>query len=380
MVTNWSQAATNEPDYLDLFIRDQRRQHHSEGTIRTRGGAVRRFLAYFGSLDNVTRRRLETWIASRGAPRTQRMYRDALRTFYIYAKQCRWVDDDPTIGIELASAEAPPAVAPTAAEVERAIKQAKNGQVRAWVALAAYQGLRSRDIAFLAAEDVNLSTNPRLNFVGPQATDRTLSLHDVVVVALSALDLPQRGRLFAHDSRYISQEIRRNAVALRVNANQGALLDWYHEQVRKDGLNFGRATSTDDRLPAVLDEEAIDAGLWLHIASLVDADDWGKVASQTAIYTEDRIRKWGGRPATDVGEQLMTAVFGERGPLRLGSTEGERQGWHRLAMGVSMALRNADAHRIEERKDQRRYAIGVVGVSSLLLTQVRFQYPDRVAP
>jgi hypothetical protein len=73
----------------------------------------------------------------------------------------------------------------------------------------------------------------------------------------------------------------------------------------------------------------------------------------------------------------MTAVFGDRGGYRLGLTDGEKQGWHRLAMGASMALRNADTHRIASRDDHKRYAMGVLGAGSLLLTQLRHEHGNR---
>lgn len=125
------------------------------------------------------------------------------------------------------------------------------------------------------------------------------------------------------------------------------------------------------------DDASYDPELWEHVGGHVAAGEWGKLASQTAIFTEDRIRKWAGRPAEEVGEKLMTAVYGENGDYRLGLTTGEKQGWHRLAMGISMALRNADAHRIQSRSDHKRYAMGVLGVSSLLLTQTRFEHGNR---
>lgn len=124
-------------------------------------------------------------------------------------------------------------------------------------------------------------------------------------------------------------------------------------------------------------EAGFDPELWSHVGGHVIAGEWAKVASQTAIFTEDRIRKWTGRRATEVGERLMSAVFGDGGDYRLGLTDGEKQGWHRLAMGISMALRNADAHRIQEREDLKFYAMGVLGASSLLLTQVRYEHGNR---
>ena len=80
-----------------------------------------------------------------------------------------------------------------------------------------------------------------------------------------------------------------------------------------------------------------------------------------------------------VGETLMSKAFGEEGVLRLGAVNSERQGWHRLAMGISMALRNVDAHRIQDRTDLKQYACGVLGACSLLVTQLRYEYGERIA-
>ena len=73
----------------------------------------------------------------------------------------------------------------------------------------------------------------------------------------------------------------------------------------------------------------------------------------------------------------MTAVLGERGEFRLGKTDGEKQGWHRLGMGFAMALRNVDTHRIQQRDDAKRYAMGVLGAGSLLLIQLRYEHGNR---
>jgi hypothetical protein len=129
-------------------------------------------------------------------------------------------------------------------------------------------------------------------------------------------------------------------------------------------------------MPAA-EASGIDAELWEHVASEVQTEAWDKVAREAAVFTEDRIRKWAGRPVTEVGETLMTAVFGDQGDYRMGRTSGEKQGWHRFAMGISMALRNVDAHRIQNRSDDKRYALGVVGACSLLLTQMRYEHGNR---
>jgi hypothetical protein len=131
-----------------------------------------------------------------------------------------------------------------------------------------------------------------------------------------------------------------------------------------------------DEVP-VADESGVDAELWEHIAPEVQAEAWGKVASQAVIFTEDRIRKWAGRPVGEVGKDLAVTTFGKSGQFQMGQTEGETQGWQLFAQGIAQALRNVDAHRIQDRPDHKRYALGLVGACSLLLTQMRFEHSNR---
>lgn len=131
----------------------------------------------------------------------------------------------------------------------------------------------------------------------------------------------------------------------------------------------------------VADEAGIDAGidheLWEHVAPEVRSQAWGKAAREAVIFTEDRIRRWAGRPVTEVGKDLAVAIFGNNGEFRMGLADGEKQGWQLLAQGIAQAIRNADAHRIQNRSDHRRYAMGVIGSCSLLLTQMRFEHGNR---
>jgi uncharacterized protein (TIGR02391 family) len=129
--------------------------------------------------------------------------------------------------------------------------------------------------------------------------------------------------------------------------------------------------------PDAASDESVDPELWAFVAPDIEREAWGKAVSQACIYFEDRIRKLAGGPAEEVGERLMTAVFGENGEYRLGVTDGEKQGWHRIAMGISMALRNAANHRIDDRPDHKRYAFGVISTCSLVLTQLKFEHGNR---
>jgi hypothetical protein len=128
-----------------------------------------------------------------------------------------------------------------------------------------------------------------------------------------------------------------------------------------------------------VDEHAYDPDLWAHVKQQVEDGDWGKVASQTAIFVESHIRTWAGAPKDRngnelVGKALYLEVFSETSDYRLGAQAGEREGWRYLGMGFAQALSNVDRHRIQNRDDAKRYALGVLGLGSLLLTQMRHQH------
>lgn len=132
-----------------------------------------------------------------------------------------------------------------------------------------------------------------------------------------------------------------------------------------------------------VDERGFDPALWEHVQGIVDAEDWGKVASQVAIYVEHCIRTWADHPTDRDGEELYgkglyASVLADSSEYRLGSRKAEWEGWRMLGMGFAQALSNVDRHRIQDREDARRYAIGVLGVGSLLLTQLRYQHVDLI--
>jgi len=128
-----------------------------------------------------------------------------------------------------------------------------------------------------------------------------------------------------------------------------------------------------------VDQRAFDPDLWEYVKGIVEDEDWGKVASQVAIFVEDRVRVWAGQPKDRngndlVGKGLYGAAFANDSEFRLGQRQGEWEGWRMLGMGFAQAISNVDRHRIQERDDARRYALGVLGLGSLLLTQLRHEH------
>lgn len=135
---------------------------------------------------------------------------------------------------------------------------------------------------------------------------------------------------------------------------------------------------------AQLDGLALDPGLWTHVQGLVTSEDWGKIPATVAVYVEDAVRRWGGDPRNKsggafVGKDLYTKLMGSEGELRLGKQASEWEGWRNLATGMAQAIGNVDRHRIQRRPDAKRYAMGVLGLGSLLLTQLRREHQDTIA-
>lgn len=97
-----------------------------------------------------------------------------------------------------------------------------------------------------------------------------------------------------------------------------------------------------------VDHRSYDPELWEHVKNLVSDQDWGKVASQTAIFVEDRVREWAGDPKSGkgeslVGRELMGRVFSDDSDWRVGSRAAEREAWRALATGFAGALSKSTA-------------------------------------
>ncbi len=133
-----------------------------------------------------------------------------------------------------------------------------------------------------------------------------------------------------------------------------------------------------------IDDQAFDSELWDYVKGLAEVGDWGKVAAQTAIFVENHLRTWAGAPKDSHGEDLYgkalyASVLSDRSDWRLGRRAGEHEGWRMLGMDFAQASGNVDRHRIQKRPDARLYAIGVLGLASLLLTQLRYEHTDLIA-
>lgn len=96
-----------------------------------------------------------------------------------------------------------------------------------------------------------------------------------------------------------------------------------------------------------------------------------RIASESGVVTPK-----GRNGETLVGKGLFTAIFANDGQFRLGKEAGEWEGWRSLGAGFAQALGNVDRHNIQKRVDAKRYAFGVLGLGSLILTQLRYQHGE----
>lgn len=160
---------------------------------------------------------------------------------------------------------------------------------------------------------------------------------------------------------------------------------------RQDAATRGRAlvksaiytlASLADESP--LDHSSVDPDLWAHVQGLIADGDWAKVPAEVTIFVEDKLRTWAGDPRHSstnsvlIGKGLYAAALNKEGQLRLGRQASETEGWLALGTGLAQAIGNVDRHRIQQRSDLRRYAMGVLGLGSLILTQIRYEHPAQV--
>jgi hypothetical protein len=134
---------------------------------------------------------------------------------------------------------------------------------------------------------------------------------------------------------------------------------------------------------APFSDATVDPELWEHVRGLVDAGDWEKVAREAAVFVEDKLRIWAAvAPSVTGSVNVFKAAIG--GPngfiLPKSGPSSEQQGWQQLATGFALALRNPSGHQVRHRSDAERYALGVLGVASLLLTEIRHEYGDPPKP
>lgn len=150
------------------------------------------------SLLDVDREDVQLWLDGRAlAPRTRSVYLSALHCFYAWCVDEEMLTADPTVRIRrpLLPRTVP---RPIADDDLCAAFRGAPPRMRAWLCLAAYQGLRCKEIAGLRREDVLDRHRPPVLRVwhGKGGHQAILPLNPETLAALRCYGLPSRGYLF----------------------------------------------------------------------------------------------------------------------------------------------------------------------------------------
>lgn len=188
----------HDPVYLQAFREYQQRRNFSTQTIRCRQAVLAAFSAHIQprTILAATPEDVEQWLRTRRlGPQGRYTYLSHLHCFYRFVCRRGLTTSDPTAAIDRPKL---PRALPrpiTPAELDEALTKA-GVQMRAWLLLGSYQGLRRAEIARLRCEDVDADRGTLRVVSGKGNKDAVLPLHPGVLEALRACGLSRSGPLF----------------------------------------------------------------------------------------------------------------------------------------------------------------------------------------
>lgn len=179
------------------YRHDQSRRGLSDRTIQERDKILGSF-ARHGELLAAGRDDIERWLDTlRLTPRSRSVYLSAVHGFYDWCVLEGHRADDPTVRIR--RVRLPRLLPRPMADDDLALAiSLATPQLAAWLALAAYQGFRCKEIAGLRREDVMDRTDPQVLRVssGKGGHEAVLPLNPHVLDALRKHGLPAHGYVF----------------------------------------------------------------------------------------------------------------------------------------------------------------------------------------
>ena len=126
-----------------------------------------------------------------------------------------------------------------------------------------------------------------------------------------------------------------------------------------------------------------DAGLWDHVKHSVEEGRWEQVASAGVIYVEDKVRRCWARHWISKARSWWARRYLLKHCRLAGHWPSVVKVTRRMAGGASVQAwlllsATSTGTGIQERPDAKQYALGVLGLASLLLTQIKFEHGDAV--
>lgn len=125
-------------------------------------------------------------------------------------------------------------------------------------------------------------------------------------------------------------------------------------------------------------DAVIDPELWQHVSGLVMSEDWNKVAREVTVFLEGKLRVWGELQSVKGSVDVFKQAIGRDGIFPLGNElqPSEQDGWGQLGTGFALAIRNSVSHGSERDRFAKQYAMGVLGLASLIVTELKTKYGD----
>ncbi|MBK9181436.1 MAG: tyrosine-type recombinase/integrase [Acidimicrobiales bacterium] len=210
-------------DLLVGYEQWERRRGLTVSTIERRRDTLRAWQRWLdGCPCAATNSDVEAWLDSRhdvtgrGVPsaRYRRWLISTLHGFYRWAVDVGACPADPTVGVVRPRVRRGLPRPIGDADLDVAVRLA-DPQMRAWLLLMAYAGLRCAEVAGLERGDVADSGGlPVLRVCGKGGRERIVPAHPLVLMALRAAGLPGSGRLFVRSD---GQPFTPSQVSRRVN-------------------------------------------------------------------------------------------------------------------------------------------------------------------
>lgn len=195
-------------------------------TIEARRTLLTRVEAATGkSLVELDRDDIEDYVAAQKAPATKRVYLAHLRAFYHWALDEELLDHDPTRRVVAPTLKKAVPRPISESDLARALAVA-SPQVRAWMMLAAFAGLRACEIALVCGEHVVRGETPYL--ILPETKGggaATVPLSDVLLVELARW--PAQGPLWQASGpvhyQVVSRKVNKHLASLGIRAGLHSL-------------------------------------------------------------------------------------------------------------------------------------------------------------
>jgi integrase/recombinase XerD len=222
------------PEVITQFNAAQKRRGLLPSTIERREADLAKFVLWLGpvSILDATASDIEAFLDNRRwAAATAYAFISHLHAFYTWAVRQHLLERDPSADIDRPKLR-PGLPRPIADEDLAYLVGQASVEMRAWLLLGAFQGLRCAEIAGLQRRDV-AEAEGYLRIMGKGRKERIVPLHPLVATSLRLLPMPRKGHLFVRDNgtpitpTRVSQRIAEFMRSMSVDATAHQLRHWF---------------------------------------------------------------------------------------------------------------------------------------------------------